>query len=148
MQSDSLDATSLLHSDSINMLVDPPISSAATTTAPACSTSSIPQSISSSFISIPFHRLSKPHRRCSVCSTYFSETKSSSSQIGNYVRARAFLEHNVLVSFGSRCCDKHISCEYLNSGALQIIKSKDEKHTLDSEELIDHLGCYQIRTFI
>ena len=92
MQSDSLDTTSLFRSDSINMLVGPRISSAATTAAFTCSTFSIPQSISPSFVSIPFHHLSKSRRRCLVCSTYFSKTKSSSSQIerrGAYKQAKS-----------------------------------------------------------
>ena len=70
----------------------------------------IPVSLSAiaSHISISFYRLSASHARCSVCDVDFS-SNSSGSVFSNDIRNRASLEHDILISFGTRCCTRHIN---------------------------------------
>ena len=62
---------------------------------------------------------------------------SSTLVFSNDIRARAFLEHDIFIPFGSRCCDKHISAGYLKPGALQRIQNKESKGYLSVEEFIN-----------
>ena len=103
-QTDDLNVISLTRSDSINMIVD----SSATSSVGASGTGDTPiivltpVSLSSiaSHVSIPFYRLSASHARCSVCDVDFS-SNSLGSVCSNDIRTRAFLEHDILISFGT-----------------------------------------------
>ena len=114
-QTDDLNVISLTRSDSINMIVDSPattlVEASETGDAPIIVSTSVSLSSIASHVSIPFYRLSVSHARCSV-----SDADSSSNSLGsvfsNDIRTRAFLEHDILVSFGTRCCTRHISEGY------------------------------------
>ncbi|CAF2955097.1 unnamed protein product, partial [Rotaria sp. Silwood2] len=137
-QTEDFNLTFLTRSDSINMIVDSP----ATTTATASDTAStkgLASSLVSSHISVPFYHLSKSHSRCPICNVDFS-SNFRASVFTNDVRAREFLEDDILISFGSRCCEKHINAGYLNAAALQRIRNKENKCYLGVEELADMLA--------
>ena len=123
-QTDDLNVISFTRSDSINMTVDSPATSsvAASETGDAPIIVLPPVSLSSIafHVSIPFYRLSVSYARCSLCDVDFS-SNSSESVFSNDIRTRVFFEHDILISFGTRCCTRHISDGYLNAAALQRI---------------------------
>lgn len=134
-QTEDFNVTFLTRSDSINMIVDSPTTATVTAFDTAPATVSTSSSVAS-HISVPFYHLSASHSRCPICDVDFS-SDSTTLVFTNDVRARAFLEDDILISFGSRCCEKHISGGYLKAGALQRIRKKENKHYLSVEEFID-----------
>ena len=122
------------------MIIDSPattsVGASETGDAPIIVSTPVPLSSIASHISIPFYRLSASHARCSVCDVDFSPNSSGSVFI-NDIRTRAFLEHDILISFGARCCTRHISAGYLNAAALQRIREKEKKRYLTVDEFMN-----------
>ncbi|CAF1585446.1 unnamed protein product [Didymodactylos carnosus] len=135
-QTEILNTTSLTRSDSFNMIVDPPSSSTTPVTAAGPSASSTTSSVTS-VITLPFHRLTKSHNRCPVCLYYYSDTGSSALQFESYTRVRAFLEHNIVIVSGARCCVRHVDSGYFTTQALQLILHGEKRCDLSLEELLD-----------
>ena len=114
------------------MIVDSPVTTSATTskteTAPTTYSTPLSLSLVASHVFILFYRLSASHERCSVC-----DVDCSSNILGlvfsNDIGTPAFLEHDILISFGTRFCAKHISDGYLNGAALQHIRKK-KRHVI------------------
>ena len=72
---------------------------------------------------------------CAV--TISRNSESSVLQIENDIRARAFVEHSILIMVPSRCCNKHVSSGYFTTTALQIIERKEKTCEASLEELMD-----------
>ncbi|CAF3216884.1 unnamed protein product [Rotaria sp. Silwood2] len=136
-QTEDFNVTFVARSDSINMIVDSPTTATMTASDTALTTVSTSSSVPS-HVFVPFYHLSKSHSRCPICNIDFS-SNSPALVFTNDIRARAFLEDDILISFGSRCCEKHISAGYLNAGALQRIRKEENKCYLTMEEFIDML---------
>ncbi|CAF4463173.1 unnamed protein product [Rotaria socialis] len=135
-QTEDSNVTILTRSDSVNMIVDTPATidvtaSVTTSTVVSKSSSSVASPASISFCCLP-----TSHGRCSICHVEFS-CNSSTLVSSNDVRAPAFLEHDILIVFGSRCCVKHIDSGYLNAGALQRIRNNENKCYLCVEEFVN-----------
>ena len=136
-QPDDLYLTSLVRSESFNMIADPPTSSMAVLT-PASNQPPIQvQGSTIPSIVLPFYRLTKSNNRCAVCGDYFLNSDSSVLQIENDIRVRAFIEHSTLIIAPSRCCNKHISNGYFTTTALQVIERKEKTCEASLEELMD-----------
>jgi len=135
-QTEDFNVTFLTRSDSIDMIVDPPTTINMTTSTIAPTIVSTSSSVVSQ-LSVPLYHLSTSHSRYFVCGDYFASSNSAASVISNNVRVRAFLEHDMLILFGSRCCEIHISAGYFNVKALQHIRSKEKKCYLGLEEFMD-----------
>ena len=139
-QTDDLNVISLTRSASINMIVDSPattlVGASETRDAPIIASTLISLSSIASHVSIPFYRLSASHARCSVCDVD-SSSNSSGSVFSYDIRTRAFLKHDILISFGTRCCTRHISDSYLNAAALQRVRKKEKKCYLTVDELMN-----------
>ena len=136
-QPDDLCLTSLVRSESFNMIADPPTSSMAVLT-PASNQPSIQvQGSTIPSIVLPFYRLTKSNNRCAVCGDYFLNSDSSVLQIENDIRVRAFIEHSILIMAPLRCCNKHVSNGYFTTTALQVIERKEKTCEASLEELMD-----------
>ena len=135
-QTEDFNVTFRTRSDSSNMIVDSPIAATMINPETTHTTGSISLLPVAPYVCLPFYRLSTSHSGCSVCDADFSGN-SSILVFSNDIRAGAFLEHDIFILFGSRCCDKHISAGYLKPGALQRIRNKENKCYLSVEELIN-----------
>ena len=128
-QTDDFNVICLTGSDSINMIVDSPATTSTITsktgTAPTIYSTPLSLSLVTSHVSIPFYRLSASHALCSVCHVDFS-SNILGLVFSDDIRARAFLKHDVLICFGTRCRAKRISDGYLNGAALQRIRKKEK----------------------
>ena len=132
-QTDDFNVIPVIRSDSINMIVDSPATTSAATskieTASTIYSTPLSLALVASHVSIPFYRLSASHARCSVCDIDFS-SNILELVFSNDIRTRAFLERDILISFGTRRCTKHISDGYLNGTALQRIREKEKTRIL------------------
>ena len=135
-QTEDFNITLLTRSDSSDMIVDSPIAATMINPETTHATGSTALLSVAPYVCLPFYRLSTSHSRCSVCDADFFGN-SSTLVFSNDIRARAFLEHDIFIPFGSRCCDKHISAGYLKPGALQRIQNKESKGYLSVEEFIN-----------
>ena len=136
-QSGDLYLTSLVRSESFNMIVDPPTSSMIVLTSASNQPPIQAQASTIPSIALPFYRLTKSNNRCAMWGDYFSNSDSSVLQIENDIRVRAFIEHSILIMAPSRYCNKHISNGYFTTTALQVIEKKEKTCEASLEELMD-----------
>ena len=72
------------------------------------------------YISLPFHRLPKSTRKCSLCSIYFSDF---SVLIPDGARIHSFLNENIFIPSGSHICKKHLVEDIIKTSMITIIKN-------------------------
>ena len=75
---------------------------------------------STNYLSLPFHRLPKSTRKCSVSPIYFSE---SSVLIPDGAQTHSFLNENMFITSGSHICKKHLVEGIIKISMITIIKN-------------------------
>ena len=75
---------------------------------------------STNYLFLPFHRLPKSTRKCSVCSIYFPDP---SVLIPDGARIHSFLNENIFIPSGSRTCKKHLAEGIIKTSMITIIKN-------------------------
>ena len=92
-------------------------------------------------LNLPFHRLSKSTRKCSVCPVYFS---GPSIEIPDSARIQGFLNDNLFIPSGSRSCEKHLANDLLKSSAINsIMENRKEICAMKMGELINMMDKIQ-----
>ncbi|CAF1611285.1 unnamed protein product [Rotaria magnacalcarata] len=95
------------------------------------------QSTSSNGIQLPFYRLPKSNKICSICGKSFSSKSISCQEINQSTRVQCLLDHNIYIPIGNRCCLNHHSENGLSIQSIEKLKTNKENHcTIKRDDLI------------
>ena len=88
-------------------------------------------------LALTFFRLSKSHRKCSICEVYFSNNKIRFIEIDTELRIDCLFDHHIYVQEDSRCCTSHLIDGRLSQKSIEKMNGKKlNEPTITSDETI------------
>lgn len=109
-----------------------------TSTPPAITTTVLNNIVNNNSIEMPYYRLSKSKRKCSICNIYFSKKNKKFEDISEKIRAECLINHRIFIPEKSTCCTSHICDDSLKENDIEKIKkSKIMLFSIEQHELIE-----------